>query len=133
RNRKGLPPLTEDQILKWADAFHERFGKWPTIKSGPITDAPGETWLAADMALRHGIRGMAGGSSLALLLADKPGVRNVWTLPNLSITQILEWADAFQKRTGSWPNHQSGSIPESPAETWNAVNHALQSGSRGLT
>jgi hypothetical protein len=132
RNRKGLPPLTEGQILKWADAFHERSGKWPTITSGEIADAPGETWMAVQMALSHGIRGLNGDSSLALLLAEKRGVRNVWNLPDLSIEQILEWADAFQKRTGSWPNLESGSIPESPGDTWNAVNHALTRGSRGL-
>jgi hypothetical protein len=132
RNRKQAPPLTEEQILAWADAFHERTGLWPTSKSGPVLDAPGETWTGVTVAMRNGIRGMAGGSSLGLLLAEKRGVRNVWTLPNLSVPQILDWTDAFHERTGHWPVIKSGPIPEAPGETWTAVNHALRRGSRGL-
>jgi hypothetical protein len=132
RNAKQLPPLTEGQILQWADAFHEHTGTWPTAGSGPVAEAPGETWLAAHMALRQGHRGLAGGSSLPLLLADQRGVRNGTSLPNLTVPQILAWADAFHERTGNWPSRRSGPIPEAPGETWNAVDHALTRGSRGL-
>jgi hypothetical protein len=132
RNRMQLPRLTEDQILKWVDAFHERTGAWPTAHSGPITDAPGETWLAVNMALRHGHRLLLGGSSLAFVLTQRREARNPWSLPSLTIEQILGWADAFHERTGNWPGIESGSIPEAPRETWNAVNHALKRGSRGL-
>jgi hypothetical protein len=132
RNRKQLPPFTEEQILAWADAHHQRTGSWPTGKSGPILEAPGETWTAVWMALDKGRRGLPGGSSLALLLAQKRGVRNVRSLPNLTVEQILAWADAFHDRTGRWPNLESGPILEAPAETWSAVNHALNRGSRGL-
>src|SRR5262249_39409656 len=132
RNRKGLPPFTEEQILQWADAFHERTGAWPSKYSGPILDAPGETWLAVEMALRYGRRGIAGGSSLALLLAEKRGARNLWSVPNLSLEQILAWADAFHLRTGKWPGIESGPIPEAPGETWGSVNHALRQSLRGL-
>lgn len=132
RNRKRLPPLTEKAILRWADAWHARTGDWPHGRSGPIPEAPGETWTAVNMALLHGLRGMPGNSSLALLLAEKRGVRNVWSLPKLSYEQILAWADAHQQRTGKWPHAESGPIPEAPGETWVAVHHALQRGSRGL-
>ncbi len=30
RNSRGLPPLSEQQSLAWADAWHERTGEWPT-------------------------------------------------------------------------------------------------------
>ncbi|HLJ97231.1 MAG TPA: hypothetical protein VKU02_28990 [Gemmataceae bacterium] len=132
RNHKQLPPLTEAQILAWADDFHARTGIWPTSHSGPILRAPGETWTGVEMALRNGLRGMVGNSSLALLLAQGRGVRNVWGRPKLSIKQILAWADAFHARMGSWPNVESGPISEAPGETWAAVNHALKRGSRGL-
>ena len=132
RNRKAIPPLTEEQILVWADVYLERTGAWPTKKSGPIPEAPGETWSAADAALQKGNRGMPGGSSLALLLADKRGVRNVWNRPNLTVEQILAWADAFHSQTGQWPGHLSGPIPEAPGETWAAVVNALKRASRGL-
>jgi hypothetical protein len=132
RNPQALPPYTEEQILKWADALHERTGVWPTAKSGPITGAPGETWMAVQMALHNGIRGLPGGSSLSLLLAQKRGVRNVWSCPNLSIGQVLAWADAFHERTGNWPNSLSGRVSEAPAETWTGVDLALKRGHRGL-
>src|SRR5947209_994670 len=67
RNPAELPPLTHEQILIWADAFHELMGKWPTENSGPIPNSGGETWLAVDTALRNGARGLPGGYSLPLL------------------------------------------------------------------
>jgi hypothetical protein len=132
RNRKGLPPLAEEQILAWADDYYQQHGAWPTPRSGAIPEAPGETWMAANMALRKGLRGLPGGSSLALLLAEKRDVRNVWSLPDLSIQQILAWADGHHQRTANWPNLGSGAIMEAPEESWSAVDHALRRGSRGL-
>jgi hypothetical protein len=132
RNRKGLPPLSEQQILDWADAHHHRTGSWPTSGSGRIAEAPGETWMAVEMALSHGQRGLPGGSSLARLLAEGRGVRLRSDLPDLSVEQILFWADAFQDRTGEWPQIESGPIPEAPGEKWSAVDSALKNGRRGL-
>jgi hypothetical protein len=57
-------------------ALHERSGTWPTADSGAITKAPGETWSAADSALRAGGRGLPGGSSLFRLLARARGAPN---------------------------------------------------------
>jgi hypothetical protein len=127
-----LPPLTEELILSRADAEYERTGRWPGAKSGPVAGAPGETWLAADVALRRGQRGLRGGSSLALLLADRRGDRNARSLPNLSHPEILRWADAYYARAGEWPTVESGPVTEAPGETWCAINHALVRGSRGL-
>jgi len=64
RKKRNLPLLTRKLVLAWADAYHQRIGCWPTHKSGPIAEAPGETWLAVEMALRQGIRGLQGDSSL---------------------------------------------------------------------
>jgi hypothetical protein len=63
------PLLTEKQILSWAAQCFEDNGRWPKLDSGPIPQAPGETWSAVDTALRRGKRGLSGGSSLAKLLA----------------------------------------------------------------
>jgi hypothetical protein len=69
---KGLPrygpPLTEEQILAWADARHARTGHWPRAESGAILDAPGDNWYAVNHALAYGYRGLPGGDSLAKLL-----------------------------------------------------------------
>ncbi|HEV3445038.1 MAG TPA: hypothetical protein VG099_10370 [Gemmataceae bacterium] len=132
RNRKALPRLSVRQILFWADLHQERTGEWPTRESGPIEEAPGETWCAAEMALCHGQRGLPGGFSLAWLLAERRQrpLRN--NRPPLTLAQILAWADAYHARTNRWPLASSGAIPESPGDTWHAMNNALRNGRRGL-
>ena len=32
-------------ILRWADAHHDRTGEWPDITSGELFDAPNEKWV----------------------------------------------------------------------------------------
>src|SRR5881296_1573958 len=94
------PELTVGQILAWADAFHERTGLWPKGRRIPkyIVGSLGENWVAISEALRHGFRGLPGGSSLARLLAELRGVRNRNAPPRLSVKQILAWADSFHDR-----------------------------------
>src|SRR5258708_5459337 len=133
RRHKGLLPAYKlKRILAWADAHHKRTGEWPISVDGAIVDAPGETWLAVDQALRNGTRGLPGGSSLARLLSEKRGVRNHLALPPFTEEQILAWADAYHAQTGNWPTRESGPIPEAPSETWKIVNEALIQGLRGL-
>jgi hypothetical protein len=85
-----------------------------------------------DSALRLGLRGLAGGSSLARLLAEERGKRYRPWLPWLTTRQILAWADAHRQRTGRWPTSESGPIPSSGGEKWRLVDHCLRVGSRGL-
>jgi hypothetical protein len=132
RNLKQLPAITPRHILAWTDAHYERTGSWPNSTTGDIPEAPGETWRAVDQGLRVGVRGLAGGSSLARFLAEHRGVRNVQSLPRFSEAEILGWSDAHYQRTGSWPTSASGPIVEAPGETWKGVAAALVSGRRGL-
>ena len=132
RHRTYLAPLTISQILSWADQHRQRTGEWPLDNSGPIHDAPSETWRAVHSALRNGHRGLPGGASLAQLLHSMRGVGNQLTLPRLTEEQILEWADAHRTRTGRWPKNSSGAILHAPGERWHAVNAALIAGNRGL-
>jgi hypothetical protein len=60
--------LNMAQILAWADAHHTHTGEWPAPTSGPVTDAPGETWGTIQYALYRGRRGLPGGDTLARLL-----------------------------------------------------------------
>jgi transcriptional regulator with XRE-family HTH domain len=53
------PLLHVESILAWADAHRACTGKWPTELSGPVVEAPSETWLGVDRALRQGFRGLA--------------------------------------------------------------------------
>jgi hypothetical protein len=132
RYHLGLPKFTAGQILRWAKAHRRQTGRWPRVQDGPIADAPDETWLAVDTALREGLRGLPGGSSLAQLMAERLGVRNKASPPRLTLTRILAWADAYHRRTGRWPGQASGPIHDAPGETWAAVERSLQGGQRGL-
>src|SRR5262249_50694591 len=132
RNRKALPPLTAAQVLAWADAHQQRTGDWPTRDAGPVAGAPGETWMAVEVALSLGRRGLPGGSSLARLLEAGRGARNRMTLPGLTAGTILRWARAHRRRTGAWPNAEAGPVLDAPGETWMGVDVALKQGHRGL-
>ncbi len=134
-SKRGMvrhPPFTEEQILAWADAHHRRTGKWPIAESGPIADAPDETWIAVNSALMRGSRGLPGGSSLAQLLVARRRVRCPHYSPRLTIAQILAWADRFHERTGRWPNCDSGPVLEAPGEHWGALTYSISQGRRGL-
>lgn len=132
RNKSDLPPLSKKRILAWADAHYRRTGSWPRVKSGPILDAPGDTWSAVDAALREALRGFRNPSSLAQLIEEKRGVRNSADLPLLTQGQILRWADAHHKRTGLWPTRSDGSVRGSKGEDWSTIDGALRNGMRGL-
>ncbi len=137
----GRPPITEKQILFWADSYHRREGRWPHMGSGPVLESPGDSWCMLDTALKKGYRTLPGDSTLAELLRThrgdkmrrvnrpkpKPRVRLPFEIPT-----ILAWADAHRARTGKWPCARSGLIPEAPRTTWGAVHYALRTGTRGL-
>jgi hypothetical protein len=134
RHPHYLPRLTVARILAWADAHRARTGRWPSGHSGQtIPEAPGGlTWAAVDLALARGRRGLPGGSSLAGLLAARRGVRNRTSVPDLTESQILAWADDHRARTGRWPKYQDGPVAAARGETWGAVEAALSKGTRGL-
>jgi hypothetical protein len=90
-------------ILRWADTHHAQTGSLPFASSGPIADAPGETWVAVEASLSAGIRGLPGGDSLARFLARHRGKRNSADLPPLTIKQVKGWIVSFHRRTGTWP------------------------------
>jgi len=125
-------PLTPERILAWADAHHAATGRWPTRTSGRVRGVERENWAAIDLALLKGRRGLPEGSSLPRLLAESRPVRNVHTLPRLTIEQVVAWADAYHAKTGRWPRAGSGRVDGAPGETWSAVESALYQGLRDL-
>lgn len=133
RNQKNVPKLTRAQIVAWAKEHRRRTGNWPTIRSGPVPGAKGETWLKIQAALHGGARGLKKGGSLARVLESAVGVRNYKDLPTLTVDQILAWADLHYRKTGDWPTPRSGSVFRSNGETWAGIEYALQRGRRGLT
>lgn len=60
--------LSVSLILRWADAFLDRVGYWPTSRSAYTDSTRREKWAVIDRALREGHRGLPGKSSLAKLL-----------------------------------------------------------------
>jgi hypothetical protein len=124
------PPLTIDGILKMMDDHEKRTGSWPNRQSGTVPGTE-EKWGNINQALAVGMRGLPGGSSLPQLLQEHRGVRNIQDLPPLTIKWILEMMDDHEKRTGSWPNRQSGTVPGNE-EKWGNINQALAVGMRGL-
>jgi hypothetical protein len=105
---KSRPKLTVAQILRWADAHHERTGTWPAAGSGPVREAPGLTWLAVNGALSKGLRGLPGGDSLAQLLMrhgrrQAPWDRGTWTADEDRLVRTLSPAEAA-RQTGRPPH-----------------------------
>jgi hypothetical protein len=132
RNKSELPHLMVGQVRAWAEAHKARTGRWPGGKSGPIPEAPGETWSGVNAALHVGMRGFPGGDSLARLLARECGRRNLGAVPRLSLSRIRRWVRHHRSVTGRWPTYTAGTIPGAPGETWGAVANALIKGRRGL-
>jgi hypothetical protein len=132
RNPKNLPRLSNRQILQWADAYFARHGVWPGPRSGEIPDSGGETWQCVQNALVAGTRGLWRRSSLARLLKEYSEARDIQNLPDLTIEQILKWADDYFAATGRWPARHSGGIRNSREVTWRRIDRALSRGTRGL-
>ena len=130
RNIHDLPPLTNKQILAWADAHKAATDDWPLRDSGRVIGTD-ETWVGINSALKAGNRGLPVGSSLAKLLAAHRDVRNHMELAPLNIEQILVWADAHQAATNTWPNQYSEQVTGTD-DTWGGINAALYRGKRGL-
>jgi hypothetical protein len=104
RTRVALPPLTEAQILAWADAHHRQTGRWPSTSSGPVAGVAGEHWMTINSALRDGLRGLPGGDSLSRLLVRHgrrrgPDGPNAWTAEEDELLRRLSPAEAA-RRTG---------------------------------
>jgi hypothetical protein len=135
-----LRSFTVQALLAWADAFFASHGAWPTYLSGAVESVPGVSWASIDRALRLGIRGFKGKSSLSRLLKRYRGnvvprmqsTNRTGDDRSLTMVQVWEWARSHHRRTGKWPLRRSGLIPESNGLTWHSIDACLRSGRRGL-
>lgn len=132
RHPNFLPKLSVKHVLAWADAYHERNGRWPNQTSGPVLESPENTWSAIKCALADGGRGLAGGTSLWELIRRERGVDRITHKPTLSERRVFTWAIVYHRRTQRWPTPRAGAIKESPQDTWCAVDLALRTGRRGF-
>jgi hypothetical protein len=60
--------ITEKEIIRWAKEHHATTGRWPGCMEQVMVEESGLTWRRIDSALRLGLRGLPGGSSLCRLL-----------------------------------------------------------------
>ncbi len=126
------PRLSYKKILLWADRHQRRTGSWPEKLSGTIPRSGGESWLGIDEALLRGRRGLPGGETLVQLLARGRGRPYRRKGQDLSIRDILRWADAHHLRTGRWPSQGSGPVRGARGERWGNIQSSLYKGARGL-
>lgn len=129
-NRLDLPDLSEEGTLSWADTYYTTHGRWPTRTSGTIAGTQ-EQWSRINDSLIRGLRGLKGGITLAELLTQRRGMRSSKSLPDLTLSTILAWADTFFKQHKRWPKAGSGPI-RGTKETWSAIDSALRDGRRGV-
>lgn len=135
RNHMNLPRLTEEYISDRISDHHELLGKYPSARCRKqvVGGYEGDTWSGYNASLAQGLRGLPGGSSLAKLLSDRFGVRNIQDLPRLDENQIVSLAECHFNSTGNWPNRRSGYvIGGSTGDTWGGYESALHKGGRGL-
>jgi hypothetical protein len=131
RGKGGRPPaLAVDTIVAWAKAHHARTGRWPKTNSGPVPEAPGETWGRVNGALWEGHRGLPGGDTLAKLLDRHRW--GFWTPEEDELLRTLPPAEVA-RRTGRTllavyvRCHELGLPDGLPA-----ARHATRSGGGGL-
>jgi hypothetical protein len=132
RRAGGRIALSVDLVLRWADAYHAAQGCWPDESSGPIAESPRDTWATITGLLARGGRGLAGGTTLCRVLFEHRGARFHGMEPDLTVAQILAWAEAHHAATGKWPTATSGRVAGAPEETWKIIDYALKHGRRGL-
>ncbi len=124
--------LSLRKIYAWARAHREATGRWPDAYAGPVRGVPDETWSAVGGALKLGRRGLPRGTSLTELFGRSldPAARG--RRPDLTVDQVLAWADAHRAATGRWPTNTSGPIDGAPGEKWVNLDVAIRHGRRGL-
>lgn len=71
RNKVRPGPLPERTIWALVVAHRKRTGEFPTRDSGPVVEAPGESWSAIDGALKHKCRGLERGETLREFIQRK--------------------------------------------------------------
>jgi hypothetical protein len=136
---RGVPifgvrtPLTEEQILAWADAHYHKTRSWPKRNSGEVLGAPGELWHRVDTALQGGFRSLPKAGSLAKLLAAHRGRRHKVLLPPIDIEAVNAWVLKHYLRHGRLPRVTDGKIEGSSGETWGGLDQAFGVGNRGLS
>lgn len=124
-------PITEEQVIQWANAYKTKYGKFPSNKKIIVEDAPYYiTWETIDACFRFTLRGLGKFSSLHEFLISKG--EKIEKEP-LTEEKIIEWALKYKEKYGSFPTDRSGIIEWSSCrDTWSRISGCLRVGNRGL-
>lgn len=131
---KNRPELTYDFIIARASEYFDANSKYPAVRSGSVPGGhTGDTWFCYDQALREGLRGLPGGTSLKALFAERLGAVDHLRKPTLAFEHIVDLARQHKSLRGSRPSCASGDVLGGhPGDTWRGYDQALKNGSRGL-
>jgi hypothetical protein len=124
--------LTVERILEWADSHKRAKGVWPTANSGTVGRFPWLTWRTIDTALCQGHAEGLAPTSLRLLLTKHRGPEAGSGKADLTVEQILGWANAHFAATQRWPNKKSGPVANAQKYTWEFIDTILDRGGHGL-
>jgi hypothetical protein len=135
RYKGDLPDFSEEKIVEWAKKYFLVHNKYPSIRTKPSDWLPeGETWIALDIALKRGTRGLPGGSSVAKLFEKYFGIRNKTNIPKISEQCIIDYMIVFKDKYGYFPHAHSKENEMLPSgESWHGFDKALRNARRGLT
>ncbi|MBN8521251.1 MAG: hypothetical protein J0L77_05060 [Alphaproteobacteria bacterium] len=121
-------------------------GKWPSMERGLVKYGPyadGKTkFHALNAALKNGLRGLPGGSSIAdqcSIVSEQFGLDyfNIFKQPNYDLEKIREILLKARMETGRWPTRSSGLVQYEPyadgKTKYATFDAALRKGRRGLS
>jgi hypothetical protein len=90
------------------------------------------SWKEVNIALVFGRSGLPGATDLRRLLVQHRGPEAGGPCPDLTIEQILGWANAYHAAKGRWPNTGSGRVADASQYTWRDIDMVLREGLGGL-
>jgi hypothetical protein len=120
------------QIVAWAWAHLKTHGTWPHERSGAIPNSGGATWGSIYNSLRFGNFALRRRRAIERLVAKKRLPNGLEKPADLSIAQILRWADTYFAIQGRWPTVKSRGLRMGPTVSWRKIDEALHLGTRGL-
>jgi hypothetical protein len=123
------PDLTEEQIIKAMRGYFEEHGRYPSLRGGCASKYIFEDilWSGIDASLRHGHRGLPGGSSLHKLKNERSFKHS------LAKEDIAMAMKAYHEDHNKYPSKESGDASKyfGFKITWEAIDHLLRRGVSG--
>jgi hypothetical protein len=121
-------PVSLQQVHDAMQTFVLEQERWPDRHDGAIPTLEG-SWLAIDEALRVGVRGLPGGSSLAKERVALTGARRRQSLTEENVKAAIL---AHHRATGAWPNDSTKGVIPGVGYTWSYVRAFIRNSGHGF-